>query len=54
MSKWLVLVGFDEERDAQEYADAVILTGGVEIAVGGTWKSAYATVELGPYLEERP
>ncbi len=54
--KWLVVLGFDadDERSAQEFVESVRVTGGVEIAQGGTWQSAYATVELGPYLEERP
>jgi hypothetical protein len=54
--KWLVVLAFDEddERSAQEFVDSVTLTGGVEIAVCGTWQSAYATVERGPYREETP
>ena len=54
MRKWLVVLGFDadDERSAQEFVDSVILMGGVEIAVGGTWQSAHATVELGPYRED--
>ena len=51
MSKWLVVLGFDDERAAREFTDSVILTGGVEVAQGGTWQSEYATVELGPYRE---
>ena len=52
MSKWLVVLGFDEEREAREFASSVRVTGAVEVAVGGTWQTAPATVELGPYLEE--
>lgn len=52
MSRWLVLLAFEDERAAQEFTKSVILTGGVEVAIGGTWQSEYVTVELGPYLEE--
>lgn len=50
--KWLVVLGFDDWNSAQEFTNSVQVTGAVEIAVGGTWQTAHATVELGPYLEE--
>lgn len=52
MTKWLVVLGFEDERAANDFTDSVIVTGGVEVARGGGWERERATVELGPYLEE--
>jgi hypothetical protein len=51
VSKWLVVLGFDEEDDAYALVNSA-KSGGVEIGIGAGWHRVHPTVELGPYIIE--
>lgn len=52
MSKWLVVLGFEDEQAANDFVDSVAVTGGVEVARGGGWERERAVVQLGPYIAD--